>query len=127
MVRTIGTTAIGIRAPIVQEGDDIVAVIVDSVLRAAQAENFCLKDRDVIGVTESLVARAQGNFVSTWDVALDIKDKFSGDIAVVFPILSRNRFAPILKGIAMSGRKIYLILSYPSDEMGNFDGYRYYG
>lgn len=119
MVRTIGTTAIGIRAPIVQEGDDIVAVIVDSVLRAAQAEKFCLKDRDVIGVTESLVARAQGNFVSTWDVALDIKDKFSGDIAVVFPILSRNRFAPILKGIAMSGRKIYLILSYPSDEMGN--------
>lgn len=119
MVRTIGTVAIGIRAPIVQEGDDVVAVIVDSVLRFVQTENFCLQDRAVIGVTESLVARAQGNYVSIQDVALDIKDKFSGDMAVVFPILSRNRFAPILKGIARSERKIYLFLSYPADEMGN--------
>lgn len=119
MVRTIGTVAIGIRAPIVQEGDDVVAVIVDSVLRFVQTENFCLQDRAVIGVTESLVARAQGNYVSIQDVALDIKDKFSGDMAVVFPILSRNRFAPILKGIARSDRKIYLFLSYPADEMGN--------
>lgn len=119
MVRTIGTVAIGIRAPIVQEGDDVVAVIVDSVLRFVQRENFCLQDRAVIGVTESLVARAQGNYVSIQDVALDIKDKFSGDMAVVFPILSRNRFAPILKGIARSERKIYLFLSYPADEMGN--------
>lgn len=119
MVRTIGTVAIGIRAPIVQEGDDVVAVIVDSVLRFVQRENFCLQDRAVIGITESLVARAQGNYVSIQDVALDIKDKFSGDMAVVFPILSRNRFAPILKGIARSERKIYLFLSYPADEMGN--------
>lgn len=119
MVRTIGTVAIGIRAPIVQEGDDVVAVIVDSVLRFVQTENFCLQDRAVIGITESLVARAQGNYVSIQDVALDIKDKFSGDMAVVFPILSRNRFAPILKGIARSERKIYLFLSYPADEMGN--------
>lgn len=119
MVRTIGTTVIGIRAPIVQEGDDIVSVIVKAVLRFVQAEKFSLKDKDVIGITESLVARAQGNYVSTQDIALDIQKKFSGDIAVVFPILSRNRFAPILKGITMSNRKVYLFLTYPADEMGN--------
>ena len=95
------------------------AVIVDSVLRFVEAENFCLRDRAVIGVTESLVARAQGNYVSTQHVAVDIRTKFSGDIAVVFPILSRNRFAPILKGIAESGRDVFLLLSYPADEMGN--------
>ena len=111
MVRTVGTVAIGIRAPIVKQGDDAVAVIVDSVMRFIEAEKFCLQDRAVIGVTESLVARAQGNYVSTQDVALDIKNKFSSDIAVVFPILSRNRFAPILKGIAESGRYVHLVLA----------------
>jgi F420-0:gamma-glutamyl ligase len=120
MARTIGTVAIGIRAPIVQEGDDVVAVIVESVLRFVEAENFCLRDRAVIGVTESLVARAQGNYVSTRDISSDIKEKFKGgEMAVVFPILSRNRFAPILKGIAASGNNVHLLLSYPTDEMGN--------
>ncbi|NLG86652.1 MAG: F420-0--gamma-glutamyl ligase, partial [Firmicutes bacterium] len=119
MVRTVGTTVRGIRAPVVQEGDDVVAIVVESVLRAGQMEGFCLHDRDVIGITESLVARAQGNYASIEDIAFDIKAKFTGDLAVVFPLLSRNRFAPVLKGIAMSGRKIYLFLNYPSDEVGN--------
>lgn len=119
MVRTVGTTVRGIRAPVVQEGDDVVAIVVESVLRAGQMEGFCLHDRDVIGITESLVARAQGNYASIEDIAFDIKAKFTGDLAVLFPLLSRNRFAPVLKGIAMSGRKIYLFLNYPSDEVGN--------
>ncbi|MGI6129252.1 MAG: coenzyme F420-0:L-glutamate ligase [bacterium] len=119
MTRTVGTTVRGIRAPVVQEGDDIVAVVVDSVLKSGQAEGFCLQDRDVIGITESLVARAQGNYASIQDVADEIKAKFKGDIAVVFPLLSRNRFVPVLRGIATSGRKVYLLLNYPSDEMGN--------
>lgn len=119
MIRTVGTIARGIRTPIVKEGDDVIATIVDSVLKSAQVEKFCLRDKDVIGVTESLVARAQGNYASIEDIALDTKNKFTGDIAVVFPILSRNRFAPILRGIAMSGRRVHLFLNYPADEMGN--------
>jgi F420-0:gamma-glutamyl ligase-like protein len=119
MERTVGTVARGIRAPIVKSGDDIVNVVVDSILKSAKKENYSLQDRDVVGVTESLVARAQGNYASIDDIAFDIKRKFKGDIVVLFPLLSRNRFSMVLKGIAMSGRKIYLILNYPSDEVGN--------
>ncbi len=119
MVRTVGTTVRGIRAPIIKEGDDLVNIVVDSVLRSMHAENFTLRDKDVIGITESLVARAQGNYASIEHIAKDVNSKFKGDFAVVFPILSRNRFSLVLKGLAMSGKKIYLILSYPSDEVGN--------
>ncbi len=119
MVRNIGTSVWGIRAPIAKRGDDIVDFVVDSVLAALQTEKINLKDRDVIGITESLVARAQGNYASIKDIATDINKKFSGDIAVMFPILSRNRFALLLKGVALTGKKIYLFLNYPSDEVGN--------
>ncbi len=119
MVRTVGTTVRGIRTPIVKEGDDLVNIVVDSVLKAAKNENFEIKDRDVIGITESLVARAQGNYATAEAIGKDIAAKFHEDIGVVFPILSRNRFSIILKGIALSGRKIHLLFSYPSDEVGN--------
>ncbi len=120
MARMVGTVARGIRAPIIREGDNLVAIVVDSVLKCAKEENFYIKDRDVIGITESLVARAQGNYATIHDIAYDVKRKFKGDtIAVVFPILSRNRFSMILKGIALTGKKIYLFLNYPSDEVGN--------
>lgn len=119
MARTVGTTVRGIRAPIVKQGDDLVAIVVQAVVNAMETEGFTLQDRDIIGVTESLLARAQGNYASVTDIAADISDKFSGDLAVVFPILSRNRFAVILKGIALTGKKIYLLLNYPADEVGN--------
>ncbi|NLJ79395.1 MAG: F420-0--gamma-glutamyl ligase [Tissierellia bacterium] len=119
MVRAVGTTARGIRAPIVKEGDDLIDIVVDSVLKASQYENFELKDRDIIGITESLVARAQGNYATIEDIAKDIESKYNDDIGIVFPILSRNRFAIILKGIALTGKKIFLLLNYPSDEVGN--------
>ena len=119
MIRTVGTTVRGIRAPIVKEGDDLVNIVVDSVLRASKYENFHLNDRDIIGITESLVARAQGNYATAEDIAQDVNNKFPKDIGIVFPILSRNRFSIILKGIALTGKKIYLLLNYPSDEVGN--------
>ncbi len=119
MSRTVGTTVRGIRTPIVKRGDDVVSLVVDSVLKAAEQNNFQINDNDVIGVTESLVARAQGNYASVADIAADINAKFAGDIAILFPILSRNRFSLILKGVAMSGKKIDLYLSYPCDEVGN--------
>ncbi len=119
MARTVGTTVRGIRAPIVKEGDDLVSIVVDSVLQSAEAEGYTLKDKDVIGVTESLVARTQGNYISVDDITSDVNRKFDGDIAVLFPILSRNRFSLILKGIAQTGKRIYLFLNYPSDEVGN--------
>lgn len=119
MVRTVGTTVRGIRAPIIKEGDDLVNIVVDSVLKSMDAEKFTLNDRDVIGITESLVARAQGNYASIDHIATDVNEKFEGDFAIVFPILSRNRFSLVLKGLAMSGKKIYLFLNYPSDEVGN--------
>ncbi|TJX15202.1 F420-0--gamma-glutamyl ligase [Tissierella creatinini] len=119
MRRTIGTTVRGIRTPIVKEGDDLINIVVDSVLEAVENENITLKTKDVIGVTESLVARAQGNYASTEAIGKDIASKFPGDIGVIFPILSRNRFSVLLKGIAKSKRKIHLLLSYPSDEVGN--------
>ncbi len=119
MVRTVGTTARGLRAPIVKKGDDIVNIVVDSVLKSMEAEKYQLHDKDIIGITESLVARAQGNYASVHNIATDINNKFQGDIALIFPILSRNRFLSILKGIALSGKKVFLFLNYPSDELGN--------
>lgn len=119
MNRTIGTTVRGIRTPIVKEGDNLIDIVVDSVLEAAKCEGFQLRDRDVIGITESLVARAQGNYATVDAIAKDVAAKFHGEIGIVFPILSRNRFSILLKGFAMSNKKIHLLLSYPADEVGN--------
>ncbi|WMJ81799.1 coenzyme F420-0:L-glutamate ligase [Clostridium sp. MB40-C1] len=119
MPRTVGTTVRGVRAPIVKEGDNLVDIVVESVLSSMNTEKFTIKDRDVIGITESLVARSQGNYISVDDIAKDVNEKFEDDFAVVFPILSRNRFSLILKGLAKAGKKIYLLLNYPSDEVGN--------
>lgn len=119
MKRMVGTTVRGIRTPIVKEGDNLVNIVVDSVLEAVESENIKLNDKDVVAVTESLVSRAQGNYASLDSIAEDINRKFKGDIAVLFPILSRNRFARIFKGLVKSGKKIYLFLNYPSDEVGN--------
>ena len=118
-MRTVGTTVRGIRAPIVKEGDNIINIVVDSVINASKYENFELRDKDIIGITESLIARAQGNYANQEDIAKDVNDKFHKDIGIVFPILSRNRFSIILKGIAMTGKKIHLVLNYPTDEVGN--------
>ncbi len=120
MERRVGTTVRGIRCPIIREGDNLADIVVDSVLAAAKSEGFELRDRDVIAMTESIVARAQGNYVPVSAIAADVKNKFGGGtIGVIFPILSRNRFAVCLKGIAMGADKIVLMLSYPSDEVGN--------
>ena len=120
MERKVGTISRGIRCPIIREGDDIAAIVVNSVTEAAEAEGFELRDRDVVSVTESVVARAQGNYASVDAIAKDVKAKLGGGtIGVIFPILSRNRFAICLKGIAKGAKKIVLMLSYPSDEVGN--------
>ena len=120
MERKVGTVSRGIRGPIIREGDNLIDITVNSVLEAAESENFSLRDRDVIALTESIVARAQGNYVSVEDIAADVKNKLGGEtIGVIFPILSRNRFAICLKGIAMGAKKVVLMLSYPSDEVGN--------
>ena len=118
--RRVGTVSRGIRCPIIREGDDLASIITDSVLEATEAEGFSLKDRDVIAMTESIVARAQGNYASVQNIADDVKAKLGGGtIGVIFPILSRNRFAICLRGIAMGAKKVVLMLSYPSDEVGN--------
>ena len=120
MERRVGTVSRGIRCPIIREGDNLVDITVDSVLEAAASEGFELRNRDVIALTESIVARAQGNYVSVEDIAADVKTKLGGEtVGVIFPILSRNRFAINLKGIAMGCKKVVLMLSYPSDEVGN--------
>lgn len=120
MERKVGTISRGIRCPIIREGDNLAEIVVNSVLEAAEYEGFALRDRDVISVTESIVARAQGNYATIEDIAADVKNKLGGGtIGVIFPILSRNRFAICLKGIAMGAKKIVLMLSYPSDEVGN--------
>ena len=120
MERRVGTISRGIRCPIIREGDDLVSITVESVLGAAESEGFTLRDRDIIALTESIVARAQGNYVSVQDIAADVKAKLGGEtVGVIFPILSRNRFAINLKGIAMGFKKVVLMLSYPSDEVGN--------
>ena len=120
MERKVGTVSRGIRCPIIREGDQLVDIAVESVLDAAESEGFSLRDRDVIALTESIVARAQGNYVSVSDIAADVRAKLGGGtVGVIFPILSRNRFAINLKGIAMGCSKVVLMLSYPSDEVGN--------
>lgn len=120
MDRTVGTVVRGLRAPIISSGDDIVQITVDSVLRASSAEGFSLRDRDIVAVTEAVVARAQGNYASIEHIAQDVKQKFEEDtVGLIFPILSRNRFAICLRGIAKSFKKVYLMFSYPSDEVGN--------
>lgn len=119
MERTVGVIARGIRTPIIKQGDDLVNIVVSSVLKSMEAENYCLRDRDVLGITESLLARAQGNYATISQITEAVKSKFEGDIAVLFPILSRNRFYSILKAISLTGKHIFLFLSYPSDEMGN--------
>lgn len=120
MERKVGTVSRGVRCPIIRENDDLATIVVDSVLEAAQSEGFALRDRDVVCVTESIVARSQGNYVSVNGIATDVKNKLGGEtIGVIFPILSRNRFAMVLKGIAMGAKKVVLMLSYPSDEVGN--------
>lgn len=118
--RRVGTVSRGIRCPIIRKGDDLSEIVTDSVLGAAEAEGFEIRDRDVISITESIVARAQGNYCSVQDIAEDVKAKLGGGtVGVIFPILSRNRFAICLRGIAMGCKKIVLMLSYPSDEVGN--------
>lgn len=118
--RRVGTVSRGIRCPIIRKGDNLVDIAVESVLGAADSEGFELRDRDVIALTESIVARAQGNYASVQDIAADVKAKLGGGtVGVIFPILSRNRFAINLKGIAMGCKKVVLMLSYPSDEVGN--------
>ena len=120
MERRVGTVSRGIRCPIIREGDNLVDIAVTSVLEAAKSEGFSLRDRDVIALTESIVARAQGNYASVQDITDDVRSKLGGGtIGVIFPILSRNRFAICLKGIAMGAKKVVLMLSYPSDEVGN--------
>lgn len=120
MERKIGTVSRGIRCPIIREGDPLSKIVADSVIDAAKSEGFKLRDRDVVGVTESIVARSQGNYASVEAIAKDIKAKLGGEtIGVIFPITSRNRFATCLKGISMGAKKVILMLNYPSDEVGN--------
>ncbi|WP_313468340.1 coenzyme F420-0:L-glutamate ligase [Carnobacterium sp.] len=120
MENTVGTVVRGLRGPIINKGDDIEQVVVETVLNAAKNEGFSFKNRDIVTITESIVARAQGNYASIDDIAEDIKAKFGDEtIGVIFPILSRNRFANILRGIAKGAKSIILMLSYPSDEVGN--------
>ena len=120
MERKVGTVSRGIRCPIIREGDDLAQIVVQSVLEAAQSEVYEMRDRDVVAVTESVVARAQGNYASVDAIAKDVKAKLGGEtVGVIFPILSRNRFSICLRGIARGCKKIVLMLSYPSDEVGN--------
>lgn len=118
--RRVGTVSRGIRCPIIRQGDDLAQIVTESVLLAAEDEGFSLKDRDVIALTESIVARSQGNYATVDNIAEDVKTKLGGEtIGVIFPILSRNRFAICLRGIAKGAKKIVLMLAYPSDEVGN--------
>ena len=118
--RRVGTVSRGIRCPIIREGDDLSQIVTQSILEAAEYEGFSLNDKDIISITESIVARAQGNYATVEDIAKDVRKKTGGEtLGVIFPILSRNRFAICLKGIAMGVKKVVLMLSYPSDEVGN--------
>ena len=120
MERKVGTVSRGIRCPIIREGDNLVDITVTSVIEAAESEGFELRDRDVVSLTESIVARAQGNYAKVEDIAADVKAKLGGGtIGVIFPILSSNSYAICLRGIAMGAKKVVLMLSYPSDEVGN--------
>ena len=120
MSKYVGTTSRGIRLPIIKQGDDLASLVVESVLKASESEPFSINDKDVIAITESVVARSQGNYATVDDIAKDVHSKFGdGPLGVIFPILSRNRFAILLKGMARGVKKIVLMLSYPSDEVGN--------
>ena len=120
MSRMVGTVSRGVRAPIIREGDDLKTIVTDSVLEAARQEGFALRDRDVVAMTEAIVARAQGNYATVDDIAADVREKLGGEtVGVIFPILSRNRFAICLRGIAKGAKKVVLMLSYPADEVGN--------
>ncbi|MBQ8413761.1 MAG: coenzyme F420-0:L-glutamate ligase [Clostridia bacterium] len=120
MSRMIGTVSRGVRAPIIRSGDNLAEIVTSSVLEAAKSEGYEIRNRDIVAMTEAIVARAQGNYASVDDIAADVRAKFGGDtVGVIFPILSRNRFAICLKGIARGAKKIVLMLSYPSDEVGN--------
>ena len=120
MSRTIGTVSRGVRAPIIRSGDDLVKIVTDSIFDAAADAPFEIRNRDIIAMTEAIVARAQGNYASVDDIAADVRAKFpEGTVGVIFPILSRNRFAICLKGIARGTKKVIIMLSYPSDEVGN--------
>lgn len=121
MKRYIGTVSMGVRTPIIEKGDDLVSIVYDSVTKAVDSRNIEINDRDVVCITESLLARAQGNYVSIDQIAKDINQKFEGDeIAILFPILSRNRFSILLKAFGKSGKKLHICLSYPQDEVGNY-------
>ena len=120
MSRTIGTVTRGIRTPIIRQGDQLVQIVTDSLLGAFAEENITVHDRDIVGVTEAVLARAQGNYASCDQIAKDIQHKFGNKtVGIIFPILSRNRFSIVLKGVARGAKKIVLMLSYPSDEVGN--------
>lgn len=121
MERIIGTVSMGLRAPIIKEGDDLVTTVFDVVKKASNKGDIKLRDKDVVCVTESLVARSQGNYVTIEDIAKDVNNKFEGDeLAILFPILSRNRFSILLKAFALTGKKLHICLSYPQDEVGNW-------
>lgn len=120
MERVVGTVVRGLRCPIINQGDSIEEIVVESVLKASEVEGFHIRDKDIVTVTESIVARAQGNYATIDDIAKDVRSKFGEDtVGVIFPILSRNRFAVVLRGIAKGVKKMVLMLSYPSDEVGN--------
>ena len=120
MSRMVGTISRGVRAPIIRSGDDLAVIVTDSVLAAAREEGYEIRDRDVVAMTEAIVARAQGNYATVDDIALDVKNKLGGEtVGVIFPIISRNRFAICLRGIAKGAKKVVIMLSYPSDEVGN--------
>ena len=120
MDRMVGTVSRGVRAPIIRQGDDLAKIVVDSVLAASESEGFEIRDKDVIAVTEAVVARAQGNYATVSQIAEDVRSKFGDEtVGILFPILSRNRFSICLKGIALGCKKVVLMLSYPSDEVGN--------
>ena len=120
MGRMLGTVSMGVRAPIIRTGDDLVKIVADCIMQATETDGLVPRDRDVVAMTEAIVARAQGNYASVDNIAQDVKNKFGGDtVGVIFPILSRNRFAICLRGIAKGCKKVVLMLSYPSDEVGN--------
>ncbi len=120
MSRMIGTVSRGLRAPIISAGDDLAQIVTDCVMQAVENGDFSVRDRDIVAITESIVARTQGNYVTVDDIAADVREKFGGEtLGVIFPILSRNRFSVCLKGIAKGCKKVIMMLSYPSDEVGN--------
>ena len=119
-MRTVGTVSRGVRCPVIREGDDLVQIVTQSILECAEEQGIAFQDRDIVAVTEAVVARAQGNYATTDEIAQDCREKFGADeIAITFPIMSRNRIAICLKGIAKAFKKVYILMSYPSDEVGN--------